>query len=150
LYQLLQRRRKHPFHFESTTAIHTLKLEYVLPTIATPEGVLISDRFACNWWTECLHANATLTGTHDLGFLVFPWARQAWELNHDTRALETIKTASQTLLARFNPAVGLIRSWDTCYTRRYTFAKPSEEFMTIIVSQFASTQPLGWYADLPG
>lgn len=66
--------------------------------------------------------------------MIMPWARPAWELNHDQRALQTLKTAALTLLSRFSPAVGLVRSWDTCVTHRYRFLTPETQFMTIIVS----------------
>lgn len=68
--------------------------------------------------------------------MIMPWARPAWQLNNDHRALQTMKTAATTLLSRFSPVVGLIRSWDTCVTRRYKFESPSVDFMTIIVRPF--------------
>lgn len=90
-------------------------------------------RFACKWWTENLHQNALLGTTHDLGFMIAPWAKVAWELNRDQRAFETLKTAAKTLHGRFGKEVGLIRSWDTCVTKRYQFINPQDEFLTVIV-----------------
>ncbi|KAH8203883.1 hypothetical protein TruAng_001947 [Truncatella angustata] len=84
------------------------------------------------WWTESLHQNAHLSTTHDLGFMIAPWAKVAWDLNHDYRALETMKTAAKTLHGRFSKNVGLIRSWDTCVTKRYEFLDPDNEFLTVI------------------
>ncbi|KAJ8121983.1 hypothetical protein ONZ43_g1700 [Nemania bipapillata] len=95
--------------------IHDLKLE-----------------FACKWWTEHLHQNAHLSTTHDLGFMIMPWAKLAWELNRDHRAFETLKIAAKTLHGRYSDTVGLIRSWDTCVTKRYSFLDPSSEFLTVI------------------
>lgn len=83
-----------------------------------------------------MHQNAHLTTTHDLGFMITPWARVAWELNHDYQALETLKSAAMTLYGRFRKEVGLIRSWDTCVTKRYQFLNPEKEFLTVIVSYF--------------
>ncbi|KAH8680800.1 unsaturated glucuronyl hydrolase [Xylariales sp. PMI_506] len=88
--------------------------------------------FACKWWTENLHQNAELQTTHDLGFMIAPWAKVAWELNQDQRAFETLKRAANTLCGRFKPEVGLIRSWDTCITKRYQFLNPDSEFLTVI------------------
>ncbi|RYP58452.1 hypothetical protein DL769_008943 [Monosporascus sp. CRB-8-3] len=88
--------------------------------------------FACKWWTENLHQNAQLGTTHDLGFMIAPWAKPAWELNRDFRAFETLKGAAKTLYRRFSPEVGLIRSWDTCTTKRYSFVKPDAEYLTVI------------------
>ncbi|KAK8910921.1 hypothetical protein QC760_001846 [Botrytis cinerea] len=64
--------------------------------------------------------------------MIMPWARPAWELNRDTRALETLKTSAKTLLNRFSGAVGAIRSWDTCQTRRYNYQDPNTDFLMII------------------
>lgn len=91
-------------------------------------------RFACKWWTENLHQNGHREGTHDLGFMVEPWARRAWELNGDLRALGTLKQAAQTLVARFSPKHGLLRSWDVCKTKKYNFQDPNTEFLVVIVS----------------
>lgn len=68
--------------------------------------------------------------------MIMPWARPAWELNRDTRALETLKTSAKTLLNRFSGAVGAIRSWDTCQTRRYNYQDPNTDFLMIIVSTY--------------
>ncbi|KAI8307067.1 Unsaturated chondroitin disaccharide hydrolase [Colletotrichum sp. SAR11_59] len=88
--------------------------------------------FACTWWTENLHPNAHLTTTHDLGFMIFPWARPAWELNHDRRAFESAITAAKSLYGRYDDTVGSIRSWDVCVTKRYKFLDPSKDFLVII------------------
>ncbi|CAK7198460.1 hypothetical protein SEUCBS139899_001121 [Sporothrix eucalyptigena] len=118
LYLLLERRRKHPQQWAKKHS-----------ELSVPEPTLT---FACQWWTERLHANATLPGTHDLGFMLMPWARRAWELNRDGRALATLLTGAQTLAARFQPAVGAIRSWDTCVTKAYQYTQPANEFLMII------------------
>jgi hypothetical protein len=88
--------------------------------------------FACRFWTASLHDNARLQGTHDLGFMITPWARPAATHLHDAMAQSTLKQAAETLAARFSPVVGLMRSWDTCVTRRYRFVDPENEFLTII------------------
>ena len=90
--------------------------------------------YACKWWTENLHQNAQLTTTHDLSFMISPWARKAWELERDSRSYETLITAAQTLATRYNEKVGCLRSWDTCVTKRYSFLDPSLDFLVIIVS----------------
>jgi hypothetical protein len=35
--------------------------------------------------------------------MISPWARQAWELDHDPKAYETLITTAQTLATRYNP-----------------------------------------------
>lgn len=118
LYLLLERQFRYPHVFQQkqqSSPLHRLQLEH-----------------ACTWWTENLHANAHLATTHDLGFMIMPWARPAWELRHDARALETLKTAAATLFGRYSPEVGAIRSWDSVVTRSYTFQDPTAEFLVII------------------
>ncbi len=90
-------------------------------------------RHACKWWTTNLHKNAVVTGTHDLGFMIAPWARKAWDLDHDMGAHSTMITAARTLGARFNAKVQSLRSWDVCVTKRYSFTDPSKDFLVIIV-----------------
>ncbi|KAL1856444.1 hypothetical protein Daus18300_010711 [Diaporthe australafricana] len=118
LYLLLERQLPYPQVFrqkQQPSPLHRLQLEH-----------------ACTWWTENLHANARLATTHDLGFMIMPWARPAWELRHDGRARETLEAAAATLLGRYSPAVGAIRSWDTCVTRAYSFQDPASEFLVVI------------------
>ena len=71
-------------------------------------------RHACKWWTENLHQNASLLGTHDLGFMIFPWARVQWDLHRDQRAFDTMMKAANTLADRFSETTGCMRSWDKC------------------------------------
>ena len=66
--------------------------------------------------------------------MISPWARKAWELDHDPKAYETLITAAQTLALRYNEKTGCLRSWDTCVTKRYSFIDPSLDFLVIIVS----------------
>ncbi|KAF4828838.1 Unsaturated chondroitin disaccharide hydrolase [Colletotrichum tropicale] len=120
LYLLLERRRKHT---------------HLLRHLGQPGGQephQMHLEFACTWWTENLHPNAHLTTTHDLGFMIFPWARPAWELNHDRRAFESTITAAKSLCSRYDDTVGSIRSWDVCVTKRYKFLDPSKDFLVII------------------
>ncbi|KAJ4996110.1 hypothetical protein K4K48_009056 [Colletotrichum sp. SAR 10_66] len=100
----------------------------LFPEYTKPGGT----KFACIWWTENLHPNAHLTTTHDLGFMIFPWARPAWELNHDRRAFESAITAAKSLYSRYDGTVGSVRSWDVCVTKRYKFLDPNKDFLVII------------------
>lgn len=89
-------------------------------------------RRVARWWSRNLHAQAFLTDTHDLGFLIFPWAKLGWELDHDDDCYKSMVVAAHGLAARFNPRVGCIRSWDTCFTKRYKFENPDNDFLVII------------------
>ena len=89
-------------------------------------------RHAAQWWSQRLHPQAHLTDTHDLGFLIHPWARLGWELDANEKCYNSMLVAANGLAARFNPRVGCIRSWDTCFTKRYAFADPKDDFLVII------------------
>jgi hypothetical protein len=80
---------------------------------------------------------ATVKWSHDLGFMIMPWAKRAWELERDGRAFETMKSAAKTLYDRYGHTVGGTRSWDFCTTKRYSFITPDTEFLTVIVSPSA-------------
>ncbi len=51
-------------------------------------------------------------GSHDLGFMVGDSYGKWWELTGDTAARNVVIQASRSLISRFNPRVGCIRSWD--------------------------------------
>ncbi|KAL1878550.1 hypothetical protein VTK73DRAFT_7891 [Phialemonium thermophilum] len=121
LYLLLERQRKHGHVLGSAASTSQEKV---------PHHLQLS--FACTWWTENLHQNATLATTHDLGFMILPWAGPAWSLHGDARAFDTIRTAAETLASRFSPTLGCIRSWDTCVTKKYNFSDPDSDFLVII------------------
>ncbi|KAH8596304.1 glycoside hydrolase family 88 protein [Bisporella sp. PMI_857] len=121
LYLLLERQRRYPQFVPPLPnsglppAPHPFQLEY-----------------ACRWWTLNLHRNSLLTTTHDLSFMISPWARKAWDLDHDQKSYETLIAAARTLATRYNPVTQCLRSWDTCVTKRYSFLDPNLDFLVII------------------
>lgn len=66
--------------------------------------------------------------------MIAPWARAAWELENDVKGFDTVITAAESLMTRYSPVVGCIRSWDTCTTKRYSFQDPEKDFLVIVVS----------------
>ena len=52
------------------------------------------------------------TDNHDVGFIIFCSFGNGYRLTGDTLYREVIRTASQSLVTRFNPLTGCIRSWD--------------------------------------
>lgn len=54
----------------------------------------------------------THSGTHDLGFMIGDSFGRGYALTGDSTYFDVIKTACETLITRYNPAVGAIRSWD--------------------------------------
>ncbi|KAK6948055.1 hypothetical protein Daesc_009819 [Daldinia eschscholtzii] len=83
LYLLLERQRKHAHEIrrikQSSTGheLHELQLH--------------------------LYQNAKLKTTHDLGFMIAPWARAAWEIENDVRGFDTMVTAAESLMTRYSP-----------------------------------------------
>ena len=54
----------------------------------------------------------TMTGTHDLGFMIFDSFGHGYLLTGNAHYRDVVMTASRSLATRFNPAVGAIKSWD--------------------------------------
>lgn len=113
LYLLRERQSRWPARIMKSP--HPLKLQH-----------------AGRWWTANLHRQASRTDTHDLGFMIQPWAKIGWELDKDIECFNSLVTAANALASRFDPIVGCIRSWDTCFTKRYSFGDPSKDFLVII------------------
>ncbi|EAW23623.1 glycoside hydrolase family 88 protein [Aspergillus fischeri NRRL 181] len=131
LYLLLERQTKNSSSTEPRTP-HPLLLQHL-----------------CQWWTVNLHQNATLNTTHDLGFMIAPWAIKAWELHGDARAFSSLVTAANTLASRFCPKIQSIRSWDTCVTKQYSYTDPSKDFL-VIIDNMLNLDMLFWVAKETG
>ncbi|KAI1370952.1 glycoside hydrolase family 88 protein [Hypoxylon crocopeplum] len=134
LYLLLDRQRRH---------MHKVRRIGLLSTENGPHELQL--QFACKWWTASLYPNATLKNTHDLGFMIAPWARAAWELENDVRAYDTVITAAKSLMTRYSPVVGCMRSWDTCVTKRYSFQDLDKDFL-VIIDNMMNLDMLFWAA----
>ncbi|KAF7591066.1 hypothetical protein BBP40_002026 [Aspergillus hancockii] len=122
LYLLLEREALYPRFYYTTGRLnktsplpHKLQLEHL-----------------CKWWTANLHANAAKRDTHDLGFMIAPWAMKAWSLNRDPHAYNSLVLAAHSLASRFDERVESLRSWDVCHTKRYSFTDPGKDFLVII------------------
>lgn len=51
-------------------------------------------------------------GTHDLGFMIYDSFGKAWQLTGEKSYRDVVVQAAKTLITRYNPKVGCIRSWD--------------------------------------
>lgn len=67
---------------------------------------------AAKKWTAFQEKEKWDTHTHDLGFKVFCSFGEGYKIQPSAHYKEVIIQASQTLIKRFNPTVGAIRSWD--------------------------------------
>ncbi|KAI8956425.1 glycoside hydrolase family 88 protein [Daldinia sp. FL1419] len=132
LYLLLERQRKYAHKIRR---MELSSIDYELHELQL--------QFACKWWTASLYRNARLKTTHDLGFMITPWARAAWELENDARGFDTVITAAESLMTRYSQTVGCIRSWDTCITKRYSFREPDKDFL-VIVDNLMNLDMLFW------
>jgi hypothetical protein len=64
-------------------------------------------------WTAPLEENKNKTSTHDLGFMLYnSFGRGYLPTNKDEVYHSTLITAANRLVNRFDPDVGMIRSWD--------------------------------------
>lgn len=82
-------------------------LWYVYEYTSSPEVLEMARRR-----TAPLEGLRGYTRTHDLGFMVGCPVGAAYRLTGDKEYAQWIVDASDALISRFNPKVGLIRSWD--------------------------------------
>jgi hypothetical protein len=97
-------------------------------------------------WTAGVESAKTRTSTHDLGFLVMDSFGQGYRLTGNPHYLDVILTASRSLVTRYNPAVGAIKSWDLekATDRRSTWRFP------VIVDNMMNLEMLYWASQQPG
>ena len=63
-------------------------------------------------YTQRVAKEQYTTNNHDVGFMVFCSFGNQYRILNDTSSLPVIFNASKSLSTRYNPNVGLIRSWD--------------------------------------
>ena len=68
-------------------------------------------RFA-ELYTERVEPAKKLTNTHDLGFMLYCSFGHGYRLTGNRHYLDVINEGTQSLLTRWNPKLGVIRSWD--------------------------------------
>jgi hypothetical protein len=124
LYLLLERLTKYP----QNTRLSQAANEKGLSSMPHPLQI----EHLCKWWTANLHQNALKRDTHDLGFMIAPWAMKAWEIQRDAAAYNSLVMAAHSLASRFNATTQCLQSWDVCITNRYSFTDPSKDFLVII------------------
>ena len=95
-------------------------------------------------YTSRLVSLKDYTGTHDLGFMVFCSFGNGYRLTGNEEYRSVINQASASLVTRFNPTVGCIRSWNTGRKER-----PEEDFI-VIIDNMMNLEMLEWsgYSDV--
>lgn len=63
-------------------------------------------------YTTAMETEKTNGVTHDMGFKVYNSVGNAYRLTHDAEYKEVIIQSAKTLITRFNPVVGCLKSWD--------------------------------------
>jgi unsaturated chondroitin disaccharide hydrolase len=63
-------------------------------------------------WTVGLTDQQYLTQTHDVGFIIFDSFGKGYEFTGDKSFKPVILQAARSLMTRYNPHVGCIKSWD--------------------------------------
>ena len=63
-------------------------------------------------YTQLMSKEQYNTHTHDLGFMIYCSYGNGYRLTNDTAYKNVIVQAAKSLITRFNPKVGVIKSWD--------------------------------------
>lgn len=88
----------------------------------------------CATWSAPLHAMASRTDTHDIGFIVMPALRRDFELTGNPRSLESIVRAARSLATRYVPSASAIRSWDCLLKKDITVVDTATNLLVIVDS----------------
>lgn len=99
-------------------------------------------RAAAERWTAGLEPNAKRTNTHDLGFIIFDSFGLQHRLTGDAHAREVVLAASRSLVTRYNPSVGAIKSWDTERARDHR----AQWKYPVIIDNLMNLEMLFWAA----
>jgi unsaturated chondroitin disaccharide hydrolase len=90
-------------------------------------------RNAANLWTEGLNKQQFLTQTHDIGFIIFSSYGNGFKIDPSETYHEVLLQAARSLMKRYNPIVGCIKSWDG---RKWDFP--------VIIDNMMNTELLFW------
>lgn len=63
-------------------------------------------------YTALLDSAQYRTNTHDLGFILYCSYGNGWRLTADSSYLSVLLKGAESLMSRYDPRIGLIRSWD--------------------------------------
>ena len=91
-------------------------------------------------WTVGLESLKNVTTSHDLGFMIFDSFGRGFLRTGDAHYRDVVMQASRSLMTRFNPRVGAIKSWDT---ERDTTARKDWKY-PVIVDNMMNLEMLFW------
>ncbi|HTE44258.1 MAG TPA: alginate lyase family protein, partial [Gemmatimonadaceae bacterium] len=101
----------------------------------SPEWRTLAER-----WTVGLESMKNVTTSHDLGFMIFDSFGRGFLLTGDPHYRDVVMQASRSLVTRYNPRVGAIKSWDT---ERDTTARKAWKY-PVIVDNLMNLEMLFW------
>jgi rhamnogalacturonyl hydrolase YesR len=80
------------------------------------------------------------THTHDLGFMLYCSLGNGYRLTGDTAYRNALLTGAESLASRYNPQIGLIRSWDHTNGGRWQYPVIIDNMMNLELMFWASQQ----------
>ncbi|MBV5283548.1 MAG: glycoside hydrolase family 88 protein [Paludibacter sp.] len=88
-------------------------------------------------YTHRIENQQFTTSTHDVGFIIFCSFGNQYRILNDTSCLPVILNASISLSTRYNPSVGLIRSWNSV---KWKYPVIIDNMMNLEMLMWASQQ----------
>lgn len=70
-------------------------------------------KIAANQWSMAIEKEQYNTGTHDLGFMLYCPFGNGYRLTQEENYKKIMLTGAQSLATRFDPKVGVIKSWNS-------------------------------------
>jgi hypothetical protein len=110
-------------------------LWYMFEYTKQPQWQQAADR-----WTMAMAREQTNTGTHDLGFMLYCPFGNGLRLTQNPAYKPVLLTGAKSLATRFNPEVGLIKSWNEFAGYKYP----------VIIDNMMNLELLCWAARTTG
>lgn len=82
-------------------------------------------------YTASLEKQKFYGGTHDLGFMMYCSFGNGYRLTGDTAYRSVIIQSAKTLCTRFNPATGVIKSWDFATDNKWQYPVIIDNMMNL-------------------
>ena len=96
---------------------------------------------AAERWTMAVEKEQYNTGTHDLGFMLYCPFGNGYRLTQNETYKNIMLTGAKSLATRFNPQVGLIKSWNK-FQQKYDYP--------VIIDNMMNLEFLFWAAKTSG
>ncbi|MDF7813951.1 glycoside hydrolase family 88 protein [Hymenobacter sp. YC55] len=93
---------------------------------------------AADNWTMAMAKEQTNTGTHDLGFMLYCPFGNGYRLTQNPAYRPVLLTGAQSLSTRFDPTIGVIKSWNSL--GEYTYPVIIDNMMNLELLFWAARQ----------